>query len=137
MKRIFAVAMIFMAFAACNDPKAQEKVALDEVIKIHDKVMGREEQLMHNKMKLDTLFAQAQNDEAKARITQLNTNLNKADSAMSNWMQTFEPAPAGKTHEELMTYFINQKKHLTAVDSLFVKAIKESGEYLKPFDKNN
>lgn len=135
MKRIFAVAMICMAFAACNNPKAQEKVALDEVIKIHDEVMGREEQLMRNKMKLDTLFTESQNDEAKARITQLNTHLTKADSAMSNWMQRFEPAPTGKTHEQLMTYFADQKKQVIAVDSLFVKAIKESGEYLKPFEK--
>ncbi|MES2809927.1 MAG: hypothetical protein V4619_14950 [Bacteroidota bacterium] len=135
MKKIIAVALLSLAFAACSDPKAQEKAALDEVIKIHDKVMGLEEQLMHNQTKLDTLFNEAQNDEAKARITALKTNLEKADSTMSHWMQNFEPAPAGKNHDQLMIYFAQQKKQVIAVDSVFEKAVKESGDYIKPFEK--
>ncbi|MFD2146930.1 hypothetical protein [Mucilaginibacter antarcticus] len=112
MKKILIATTICLAFTACTNPKAEEKVALDEVIKVHDKVMGREDQLMHNKMKLDTLFGEAQNDEAKARIKKLTASLAKADAAMSDWMQNFEPAPEGKNHEQLMNYFADQKNRL-------------------------
>jgi hypothetical protein len=135
MKNALAAIVLCAAFASCKDPKAEEKTALDDIIKIHDKVMGHENELMHNKMKLDTLLAAVQNDVAKTRINELQTKLAKADSAMSDWMQNFEPEQKGKTHEQIMTYFADQKKQVAAVDSLFDKAVKESSEYLKPFER--
>jgi hypothetical protein len=71
---LVAAAVICLAFNACKDPKAEEKVVLNDVIKIHDNVMGYEDQLMHNKMKLDTLLIQAKNDEAKPASTNLPQN---------------------------------------------------------------
>jgi hypothetical protein len=136
MKRILiAAAVACLALNACKDPKAQEKVVLNDVIKIHDNVMGYEDQLMHNKMKLDTLLAEAKNDEAKARINQLTAQLARADAAMSDWMQNFDAEQKGKTHEQIMTYLAGQKKQVLAVDSIMKNAVKESGEYLKPFEK--
>jgi hypothetical protein len=136
MKRILlAATFACLALNACKDPKAEEKVVLDDVIKIHDNVMGYEDQLMHNKMKLDTLLKEAKNNEAKAKITQLSGKLVRADAAMSDWMQNFNPAQKGKTHEQIMSYLADQKKQVKAVDSVMISAVKESTEYLKPFEK--
>lgn len=136
MKRILVAATIAcLALNACKDPKAEEKVVLNDVIRIHDNVMGYEDQLMHNKMKLDTLLAEARNDEAKARITELTGKLARADAAMSDWMQNFDAVQKGKTHEQIMSYLAHQKKQVKAVDSIMMGAVKESSAYLKPFEK--
>jgi hypothetical protein len=135
MKKIFLFAIAVLALGACKDPKAEEKVVLDDVIKVHDTIMRNDEQLMHNKMKLDTLLAEAKNVEAKDKINQLKNQLSAADSAMSNWMQKFDPAQKGKTHDEIMNYLSAQKKEVRAIDSLIKNAVNESGSYIKPFIK--
>jgi hypothetical protein len=134
MKKILIAAVLCLALNACTDPKADEKAVLNDVIKLHDKTMGFDEQLMHNKMKLDTLLLEAKNDEAKVRIKDLTARLNNAEIAMEVWMQKFDPAKKG-THEDIMNYLTAQKKQIAAVDSLLVSAVKESDEYLKPFKK--
>jgi hypothetical protein len=135
MKKIYLFAFAVLALSACNDSKADEKAVLNDVIKIHDKVMGFDEQLMKNKMKLDTILLEAKNNEAKEKIAYLRSKLIKADSAMENWMQKFDPEQKGKTHEKIMKYLSAQKEQVIAVDSLLAGAVKESTEYLKPFKK--
>ena len=68
MKKLFLAAFAVLTLNACTSPKDEEKKALDEIIKIHDKVMGFDEQLMKNKMKLDTILLEAKNNEAKEKI---------------------------------------------------------------------
>jgi hypothetical protein len=135
MKKIYLFAFAVLALSACSDSKADEKAVLNDVIKIHDKVMGFDEQLMQNKMKLDTLLLEAKNNEAKEKISYLRSKLTKADSAMENWMQKFDPEQKGKTHDEIMKYLSAQKEQVIAVDSLLAGAVKESNEYLQPFKK--
>lgn len=135
MRKIFLFASAALALSACNDPKTQEKAILDDVIKIHDSVMTYDDQLMHNKMKLDTLLTVAKNEEAKARINDLIGRLNKADSSMSNWMNKFDAVQKGKSHAEIMNYLSEQKKQVKAIDSVVKSAVTESTEYLKPFKK--
>jgi len=135
MKKIYLFAFAVLALSACSDSKADEKAVLNDVIKIHDKVMGFDEQLMQNKMKLDTLLLEAKNNEAKEKISYLRSKLTKADSAMENWMQKFDPEQKGKTHDEIMKYMAVQKEQVIAVDSLLAGAVKESNEYLQPFKK--
>lgn len=135
MKKIYLFAFAVLALNACSNSKVDEKAILNDVIKIHDKVMGFDEQLMKNKMKLDTLLLEAKNNEAKEKIAYLRLKLTKADSAMENWMQKFDPDQKGKTHEEIMKYLSTQKEQVIAVDSLLAGAVKESNEYLQPFKK--
>ena len=135
MRKIFLFAFAALALTACNDPKTQEKAILDDVIKIHDSVMTYDDQLMHNKMKLDTLMNIAKNEEAKARIKDLIGRLNKADSSMGNWMNKFDAVQKGKSHTEIMNYLSEQKKQVKVIDSVVKSAVTESAEYLKPFKK--
>ena len=124
------VALIAFILAGCTDKKAQKQAALDEVIKIHDKVMGADEHLMKNEMQLDTLLKQP-NLLAKDTAASLRTALTTADSAMSNWMNKFLPDYKGKSDEETVTYFNDQKKQIAAIDSEMNKAITASDKYLQ------
>ncbi|MGY3212267.1 hypothetical protein [Mucilaginibacter sp. HD30] len=141
MKRyVILFTLIVVAFAACTDEKAAEKQLLDEVIKIHDEVMGKEEYLMRNKMKIDTILtpgpvSEKYTTEEKATIGAVRFKLMAADEAMSNWMQHFDPELKGKTHEEKIKYYTEQKKAVTQIDSIFTTVIEGSDKYLKDLKK--
>lgn len=130
MKKIFLFVLATMSLAACSDTKNQEKAVLDDVIKMHDTVMAHSDQLMHDKMKLDTLLKTA-DDTAKSKITQLITSLTKADDQMENWMQKFEPDQKGKSHEEVMKYLNTQKAQIKSIDSAITATVKQSADYIK------
>jgi hypothetical protein len=135
MKKIFLFAFVVLALSACKDPKAEEKAILNDVIKIHDKVMGNDEQLIQNKMKLDTLLKEAKNKEAVTMIKQLINQSTAADSLMENWMNKFDPDQKGRSHDEVMKYLAAQKTQVKLVDSLLKKAVNETNQYLQPFKK--
>ncbi|MES2427699.1 MAG: lipoprotein [Bacteroidota bacterium] len=135
MRKIFLFAFAALALSACKDSRTEEKAVLNDVIKIHDKVMGNDEQLIQNKMRLDTLLKEAKNTEAVTKIKQLISQANQADSLMENWMQKFDPDQKGKSHEEIMNYLSAQKKQVKLVDSLLKNAVNETSSYLQPFKK--
>jgi hypothetical protein len=125
------IAAIFIAFIllGCSDKKSKEKALLDDVINIHDKVMGADEQVMKNKMQLDTLLKQDKSS-AKDTIKLLITKLVMADSAMDNWMHNFDPAHTGKSEDETVAYMESQKKQIMAIDSALNDAVAGSNKYL-------
>lgn len=141
MKKIFILfAFIVIALAACTDDKAKEKELLDEVIRIHDEVMGKEDYLMRNKMKMDTILtpgplSDKYSVEEKMTISAVRFKLIKADDAMSKWMERFDPELKGKTHDEKMKYYTEQKKAVTKIDSIFTAVIEGSDKYLKELKK--
>ena len=135
MKRIFIVVLAGLAFSGCGDAKKQEKDLLDSVIQVHDRVMGKDDKLMHNKMKLDTLLKTKLTgvpDTAaeKAMLMGLKIQLSNAEDGMENWMQKFTPDQSGKSHQDIMNYYSIQKKQITAIDSTMSAAISASNKYL-------
>ena len=131
MRKLWIAAFIGLVFSACLDGKKQEKALLDEVLKVHDKVMNNDEALMNNKMKLDTLLKLPAKDTAeKTNMKALDLKLTAAEEAMETWMQKFQPDLTGKSHDEIMSYYQSQKKQIMSVDSQMNVAIKESGKYL-------
>lgn len=132
MKKIFLLALLVVTLNACTDNKAEEKALLNDVIKIHDKVMMADEALMKNKMQLDTISKQVSpiaND--NATIKSLSKKLVDADTAMENWMHKFDPDFTGKSHDDIMNYLNQQKKQIVAIDSQIKVAVNESDNYLK------
>ena len=135
MKKLIIAAFAVFALSACNDGKDQEKALQDEVIKIHDKVMGDDNRLMDNKMKIDTLLTTTTDTAQKAALTHLNAELLVAEQAMENWMQKFDPEQANKSSDEKVAYLTDQKKQIMTIDSLMNTAINKSTEYLNTIKK--
>jgi hypothetical protein len=129
MKKIVIAIFIGFTILGCTDKKAQEKAILDEVLKVHDKVMDADEQLMKNKMQLDTLVKNSTADVKDSAAFYLKL-LNNADTSMEDWMHKFNPDQTGKSHYEIMTYFDAQKKQIVAIDSQLNVAVTESNKYL-------
>jgi hypothetical protein len=133
MTKTYGLLLAGMFAMGCADYGAQEKAALDSVIKVHDKVMGEDEQLLKNKAKLDNLV------KAKAGIKDSTSSyLNKvvlADSAMDTWMHNFTPDLTGKPHDEKMSYLKKQKMLIIQIDSEMNSAITTSTGYLVKMKK--
>jgi hypothetical protein len=131
MKKLLLAAFISLALSACSDTKKQEKDLLDNILKVHDKVMGNDEALMKNKMQLDSLLKLPAKDTAeKVNMKALDTKLVAAEEAMETWMHKFEPDVTGKSHAVIIKYYNEQKRGIMSVDSQMNVAIIESNKYL-------
>jgi len=140
MKKTIVALLSCLTLFGCTDNKKQEKTLLDSIIAVHDKVMRKDDQLMHNKMKLDTLLKTqltgvADTAAEKRQLMGLNVQLTQAEDAMEMWMQKFDPDQKGKSHQEIMDYFSAQKTQVNAVDSSINAAINASTNYLNSLKK--
>lgn len=130
-KILLAVFCLSSVLYACSNGQEEEKKQLNEILAVHDKVMGESEQGMKNKMVLDSLVKKYTGDTSKAnRPALLSKQLAAADSSMEDWMHKFNADYTGKSHEEIMTYLNGQHQQLLQVDSLLSAAIKQSNDYL-------
>lgn len=131
MNKFLILPFLALALFSCTDTKKQEETLLAEVIKVHDEVMSKEELIMHNKMKLDTLITQTSDSSLKSEATALRTVLDSADSKMENWMHKFDAENKGKSHDEIMKYLDDQKKQITAIDQNYNAIIATADAFVK------
>jgi succinate dehydrogenase flavin-adding protein (antitoxin of CptAB toxin-antitoxin module) len=130
MKKHLFVAISAALLLSCTDTKKQEKDLLNQVIAVHDKVMANDEQLMKNKMMLDSLV--------KHNVPNINKDtaqvylklVDDADNAMSDWMHKFDAETKGKSHQEIMDYFEAQKKLISKIDTQITVAVAGSTKYI-------
>jgi len=120
-----------VALSACSDHRAEEQALLDDVIKLHDTVMGKNDKLTRNRMKLDTIFRNTKD----STVYKLSAGLTNAESEMEDWMHRFDPEQPGKSHDEVVEYLKNQKKQVQHIDSAFNVAISNANSYLKQLPK--
>ncbi len=130
MKQLLITVFAILILTGCSDEKAQEKTLFDSVIKVHDEVMGADEQLMKNKMLLDSVAKIDSTTDTRDSVHFYLKKLNNADSAMSDWMHKFDPENTGKPHNEIMVYLNSQKKQIEAVNHQVKTAIASTDEYL-------
>ena len=135
MKNLFIIAAIALTLAACNSGADQEKALLDDVIKIHDTVMGKDEQLMKNKMKIDTLLTATKDTTQRNQLMMLSAGLQISEKVMEDWMQKFDPEHKDKSHDEKVAYLTGQKKQIMVIDSQMNVAIEKSTQYINQVKK--
>lgn len=119
---------------ACTDTKKQEKDALNEVIKIHDEAMAKDEQAVKNKMVLDSLVKDKTITDTLGSSTAIKA-LTKADQGMENWMHQFNADYTGKSHEEIMKYLDDQKKQVNQMNQRLTDAVNQSNQVLTTYKK--
>ncbi len=131
MKRLLITLLAALILYSCADNTKEEKNLLNDILKVHDKVMGNDEVLMKNQSHLDSLLKSKLKDTAeKTNVKAIDMKVVAAQEAMESWMGKFQPDMTGKSHDEVMKYYTDQKKQVTAVDSQVNVVIKESNQYL-------
>ena len=127
MKNIAYILFAFFLLNSCSNNAKEESDLKNDIISLHEKMMNNDEALMKNKMKLDTLLIQTKDTLV---LKPLVAKLSSADDAMDKWMSQFQPDMTGKSHDEVISYYNNQKKLVLAVDSQIKTAINESNKYI-------
>lgn len=103
---------------------------MTDVMKVHEKVMEVDGQVINNRMKLDTIIGKEKKPVTDSAVI-LNKKLSAAEDAMEDWMHKFDYEQKGKSDDEVITYMNEQKKKIMAIDSLLNNAVAESNVYLK------
>lgn len=131
MKKILAAILLCCIIFSCTDTKKQEKDLFNEVIKVHDEVMSKEQLIMTNKMQLDTLIKDSVSAEVTAAAKKHTAELDSADARMEDWMHNFDAENKGKSHDEIMAYLTDQKKKIDAIDSSFNVTVAAAAKFIK------
>ncbi|MFB9844369.1 hypothetical protein [Mucilaginibacter ginsenosidivorans] len=130
MKHLPILALIALLFFSCKDNTRDEKALLSDILKVHDKVMMKDEALMKNKSRVDSLLKlPAKDTTEKAALKSIGMKLTAADDTMGSWMNKFQTDMSGKSHDEVIKYYTDQKKQVMAVDSLVNTAISDADKY--------
>ena len=130
MKRLLLILLAVIVFYSCTDRKAEKKAIMEDVMKVHEKVMEVDGQVIANRMKLDTLINQNK-IAAKDSAALLVKKMSAAEDAMEDWMHKFDYEQKGKSDGDVIIYMNAQKKLIMVIDSQLNAAVKESDIYLK------
>lgn len=143
MKNNLYILFLMVIFAACKDPKKEEKALESQVMNLHEKVMTDGETAMQNKMKLGTLilkkdsiktvFPNLDTSAENKNMRNLSSQILKADDNMSDWMHNYNPDFTGKSHQQIMDYLDQQKKQVTQINMQYKNVIRASNQYLLKF----
>lgn len=144
MKRFLYLLALVAVVAACSQP-VNYKTERDEVMKFHDVVMQDHGILIANQMKLDSMLKDLPAlkrkfhsiDTAKEKVVlEISLeSLKHAETLMNDWMHQFEPDVSGKSNEEAVKYFKEERIKIARIDSLYKGQIKASNQYLAQFGK--
>jgi hypothetical protein len=112
-KKLLSFLFVLFIFSSCNE--AEEKLSQelnDQVMQLHDQLMGKTEDVLKLKSRLDSLS----NGKDSVNVHKIIASLNKADESMMDWMHQFSVDSLGKMDAvNKITYL---KKQLEALKNL-------------------
>ncbi|MBD3750648.1 MAG: hypothetical protein IE931_14265 [Sphingobacteriales bacterium] len=129
---------------SCNNEKADQKKAQEEIMKDHDELMAQMDKIMTNKsmlMKLENHLDSLKMKDAaldtaklKLEIEALKADLASSNDAMMTWMHRFNPDFTGKKHQEVMDYLKDQKIKVDSVKTIFNESISKSDALISKYN---
>ncbi len=112
-KKLLSFLFVLFIFSSCNE--AEEKLSQelnDQVMQLHDQLMGKTEDVLKLKSRLDSLST----GKDSVNVHKIIASLNKADESMMDWMHQFSVDSLGKMDAvNKITYL---KKQLEALKNL-------------------
>lgn len=112
-KKLLSFLFVLFIFSSCN--KAEEKLSQelnDQVMQLHDQLMGKTEDVLKLKSRLDSLS----NGKDSVNVHKIIASLNKADDSMMDWMHQFSVDSLGKMDAVNKISYL--KKQLEALKNL-------------------
>lgn len=113
----------------------------EQVIALHDTIMGKNDQLVHLEMRIDSMlrdmdsvkkvYTNADTVLLKNELNAIQSRLKGSEERMNDWMYKFEPDVTGKSDEEALKYFEGEKNTLSNLQQEFIKNISEADNYIK------
>jgi len=113
MKKYIALTLLLLGCTQAEEKLSQE--LKDNVLGLHDDLMGKTEQIVSLKSKLDSLSSGADS----VQVKRLLGALNKADNSMMDWMHQFSIDSLDKMEVGAkMIYLQKQYEQLTGLQKL-------------------
>ena len=113
MKKYIALTLLLIGCTQAEEKLSQE--LKDNVLGLHDDLMGKTEQIVSLKSKLDSLSSGADS----VQVQRLLGALNKADNSMMDWMHQFSIDSLDKMEVGAkMIYLQKQYEQLTGLQKL-------------------
>lgn len=112
-KKLLSFLFVLFIFSSCNE--AEEKLSQelnDQVMQLHDQLMGKTEDVLKLKSRLDSLS----NGKDSVNVHKIIASLNKADESMMDWMHQFSVDSLGKMDAVNKISYL--KKQLEALKNL-------------------
>lgn len=141
MKAIYiALFCTLLLQAGCQSGPSKEEELKNEVIKVHDRIMPRNEEIVNLRRQLSQVQAQLDSlkqarPEADTALISRETDslasaLESADNAMSDWMYAFRTDYSGMEEEEVVQYLQEEKKKIGEIESRYEQSIRDTRKYL-------
>jgi uncharacterized membrane protein YcgQ (UPF0703/DUF1980 family) len=142
-KTLTLFTLLLINLTACVDPKAEQKKLQEEVMAVHDSLMMDMGKLSNSKEKLSLILTKL--DSLKSTQAGLDTTilknkiydtklaLSKADDAMMDWMNGFNPDYTNKSEQEVEVYLKNQKTKIEEVKTLFKNSLSISDSIITKY----
>ena len=142
-KTLTLFTLLLINLTACVDPKAEQKKLQEEVMAVHDSLMMDMGKLSNSKEKLSLILTKL--DSIKTSQSSLDTSnlkttifdaklsLTKADDAMMDWMNGFNPDYTNKSEQEVEVYLKNQKTKIEEVKTLFKNSLFTSDSIITKY----
>jgi hypothetical protein len=112
-RKLLSILFVIFIFNSCN--QAEEKLSQelnDQVMQLHDQLMGKTEDVLKLKSRLDSLT----NGKDSVNVHKIIASLNKADESMMDWMHHFSVDSLGKMDAVNKISYL--KKQLEALKNL-------------------
>lgn len=127
MRKLFF--LLALGVSSCANPEEKLSQAMeDNVMKLHDDLMGKTGQMMDLKPQLDRLSQ----GKDSIHVKKLLHALNRADQSMMDWMHQFSLDSLGKmTITEKLSYLKNQYRDIQRVQTITDSTLHAAKNYIK------
>ena len=143
LKKSLLAISIFSILVSCQNSKKTQENLHTEVMSVHDSLMMDMGKLSDSKEKLTTILSKLDSLKSidsgldttilKNKIYDTKLSLTKADDAMMDWMNGFNPDYTNKSAEEVESYLNLQKLKIDSVKTLFQKSLLSSDSIITKY----
>ena len=132
MKTILSVLSLVMLslVCGCGERKQGNQALYDEVMKVHDEVMPKMDDIYKLKQELKKQISDSANltDEKRKTIEATILKLDAASESMMVWMRNFNPMPDSLGEEKARAYLEDQQAKIKGVKEEMLEAIEKAKE---------
>ena len=132
MKTILPVLsfVVLSLVLSCGEKKQDNQALYDEVMKVHDEVMPKMDDIYKLKQELKKQISDTPNlvDEKRRTIEATILKLDSASEAMMVWMRNFNPLPDSLGEEKAREYLEDQQEKIEKVKDEMLDAINKATE---------
>lgn len=101
----------------------------EEVMKIHDEVMPKLDNIYRKKEELKTMITSDMPDDRKKQIEATIAKLDSASDGMFTWMNKYNPIPDSLGEEKARVYLENEMENIKRVRADILQALEEAEKY--------